>query len=162
MIPRNHLQTIRQLVHLLVSIFVDCAMTHAFLYILVELLCEHWSSLYFTGKIITVYADPGKYFLHGAITGHNVDIEVSKGEVLMFTLASIANHPFWIKTVAGTGKENAVSTGISGVGQGKTSGVLIWDTAQISEGTYYYQCEYHAAMVGRIIVKKGMRKSILR
>ena len=96
--------------------------------------------------------------MHGAITGHNVDIEVLKGEVLMFTLASIANHPFWIKTVAGTGKENAVSTGISGVGQGQTSGVLIWDTAQISEGTYYYQCEYHAAMVGRIIVKKGMSK----
>ena len=115
-------------------------------------------NFHFTGKIITVYADPGKYFLHGAITGHNVDIEVIKGEVLMFTLASIANHPFWIKTVAGTGKEDAVSTGISGVGQGQTSGVLIWDTAQISEGTYYYQCEYHAAMVGRIIVKKGMSK----
>ena len=123
-----------------------------FLYIFVN------HNSHFTGKLITVYADPGTYFLHGAITGNNVDIEVSKGEVLMFTLASIANHPFWIKTVAGTGKQNAVLTGISGVGQGQTSGVLIWDTAQISEGTYYYQCEYHAAMVGRIIVKKGMSK----
>ena len=116
---------------------------------------------HFTGKIITVYADPGNYFLHGATYINNVDIEVSKGEVLMFTLASIANHPFWIKTVAGTGKDNAVSTGISGVGQGQTSGVLIWDTAQISEGTYYYQCEYHAAMVGMIIVKKEMSKPML-
>ena len=82
-----------------------------------------------------------------------------KGEVLEVEL-NAKGHPFWIKTKKGTGQDNAVSSGISGVGQGKTSGVLIWDTNQIEDGavypgstTYYYQCEYHAAMVGKITVR---------
>ena len=101
--------------------------------------------------IIYVKAVPGAYELSGAIIGTNGDIEVSKGDVLTFEL-NAEGHPFWIKTKEGTGQDNAVSSGISGVGQGETSGVLIWDTTRIEEGTYYYQCEYHAAMVGKIIV----------
>ena len=99
---------------------------------------------------------PGAYELSGAVTGTNADINISKGVVLKFNLDA-QGHPFWIKTVEGTGKGNAVFSGISGVGQGRTSGVLIWDTQDIMEGTYYYQCEYATPMVGRIIVapKKG-------
>ena len=94
---------------------------------------------------------PGAYELSGAITGTNADIKISKGVVLRFEL-DVNGHPFWIKTQKGTGKDNEVSAGISGVGQGKTSGSLIWDTTKIMEGLYYYQCEYHALMFGRIIV----------
>ena len=101
--------------------------------------------------IIYVEAARGAYELSGAVIGTNHHIEISKGDVLKFELKT-EGHPFWIKTKEGTGQGNAVSSGISGVGQGETSGVLIWDTAQIEEGTYYYQCEYHAAMVGKIIV----------
>ena len=101
--------------------------------------------------IIYVKVAPGAYELSGAVIGTNGDIEISKGDVLTFEL-NTEGHPFWIKTKEGTGQDNAVSSGISGVGQGETSGVLIWDTTQIEEGTYYYQCEYHAAMVGKIIV----------
>ena len=101
--------------------------------------------------IIYVKVAPGAYELSGSVIGTNGDIEISKGDVLTFKL-DVAGHPFWIKTKEGTGQDNAVSSGISGIGQGETSGVLIWDTTQIEEGTYYYQCEYHAAMVGKIIV----------
>ena len=94
---------------------------------------------------------PGAYELSGAVTGKNADIKISKGAVLKFEL-DVKGHPFRIKTVKGTGQDNDVSSGISGVGQGKTSGVLIWDTTEIMAGTYYYQCEYHAPMFGRIIV----------
>ena len=99
---------------------------------------------------------PLAYKLSGAVTGQNADIEITKGEVLKFQLDT-SGHPFWIKTVKGEGRDNGVSSGISGVGQGNTSGVLIWDTQDIMEGTYYYQCEYAPPMVGRIIVapKKG-------
>ena len=103
------------------------------------------------GNIIYVEAVPGVYKLSGAVNGSNVDIPISKGDVLTFEL-SAKGHPFWIKTKDGAGQDNAVSSGISGVGQGAISGVFIWDTAQIDEGTYYYQCEYHAAMFGKIIV----------
>ena len=94
---------------------------------------------------------PGAYELSGAVTGTNADIKISKGVVLRFEL-DVKGHPFWIKEVKGTRKDNEVSSGIFGVGQGKTSGALIWDTTEIMEGTYYYQCEYHAPMFGRIIV----------
>ena len=99
----------------------------------------------------------GFYELSGAVSGTNADINISKGEVLKFDL-DVGGHKFWIKTVQGAGTDNAVSSGISGVGQGKTSGVLIWDTSEIMEGTYYYQCELAPQMVGRIIVtsKKGI------
>ena len=109
------------------------------------------SILRFPDEIIYVKAVPGAYELSGAVSGKNPDIKISKGVVLRFEL-DVNGHPFWIKTQKGTGKDNEVSAGISGVGQGKTSGALIWDTTGIMAGTYYYQCEYHAPMFGRIIV----------
>ena len=98
----------------------------------------------------------GFYELSGAVSGTNADIKISKGDVLKFDL-DVGGHRFWIKTVQGAGTDNAVSSGISGVGQGQTSGLLIWDTSKIMEGTYYYQCQYHENMFGKIIVdaKKG-------
>ena len=88
--------------------------------------------------------------------GLTISKKGSQDYVLKFQLDT-EGHPLWIKTVKGIRKENGVSSGISGVGQGQTSGVLIWDTSDIMEGTYYYQCEFAPPMVGRIIVaaKKG-------
>ena len=103
-------------------------------------------------KKISVITKNGGYVLSGAATGRNVDVDVYIGDVLKFSLDVGRSHPFWIKTKKGTGKQNAVSTGISGVGNGKWSGELIWDTTGIKEGTYYYQCEYHAHMFGKINV----------
>ena len=103
-------------------------------------------------KKISVVTKNGGYVLSGAVTGPQVDVDIYKGDVLKFSLDVGRSHPFWIKTKKGTGKQNAVSTGISGVGQGKWSGELIWDTTGIKEGTYYYQCEYHARMFGKINV----------
>ena len=103
-------------------------------------------------KKISVVAKNGRYVLSGAVTGKQVDVDIYKGDLLKFSLNVGRSHPFWIKTKKGTGKQNDVSTGISGVGQGKWSGELIWDTTGIKEGTYYYQCEYHARMFGKINV----------
>ena len=96
--------------------------------------------------------------MSGAVTGKQVDVDIYKGDLLKFSLNVGRSHPFWIKTKKGTGMQNDVSTGISGVGQGKSSGELIWDTTEIEVGTYYYQCEYHSPMVGKINVsnKTGM------
>ena len=115
---------------------------------------EELSAKVLSRKTISVKAVPGayEYELSGAAIGRNAKIEISKGDVLEFDLADIRGHPFWIKTMAGVGKKNAVTTGISGADQGKESGIVTWDTSQIGKGTYYYQCEYHAGMFGRIIV----------
>ena len=100
------------------------------------------------------------YELSGAVDGPNADIMVTKGDVLKFMLSS-PTHPFWIKTENETGTNNSVSSGISGVGQGKTFGLLIWDTKEIMAGTYYYQCEVHPLMVGKIIVRSKTPNSIM-
>ena len=98
--------------------------------------------------------DNGDYSLSYNRNVINKDIKIFQGDVLEFKL-NVSGHPFWIKTIKGKGQDNAVSSGISGIGQGQVSGVLVWNTAETKEGTYYYQCEYHAAMVGRILVKRG-------
>ena len=103
-------------------------------------------------KKISVVALSYGYSMSGAVIGTNKNIDIYKGDILKFSLDRIRGHPFWIKTKEDTGKQDAVSTGISGVGQGKSAGELIWDTTEIEEGTYYYQCEYHANMVGKINV----------
>ena len=103
----------------------------------------------------------GFYELSGDVTGTNANIKISKGDVLKFDL-DVGGHAFWIKTRPGAGTDNAVSSGISGVGQGNTSGVLIWDTQDIMEGTYYYQCEYATPMVGRIIVAPQKGTTLFR
>ena len=71
---------------------------------------------------------------------------------MSFQLKVGDQHPFWIKTSQGIGKENPVATGISGVGLGEFDGLLIWNTTGIGEGTYYYECENHPNMGGLIRV----------
>ena len=92
------------------------------------------------------------YSLSGAIIGENVNIVISEGDVLSFQLKVGSQHPFWIKTSQGIGKENPVATGISGVDLGAVDGLLIWNTTGIGEGTYYYECENHPNMGGLIRV----------
>ena len=109
--------------------------------------------LRFSDELVYVSAKlaPQAYELSGAVSGANADINVTKGDVVKIELDA-SGHPFWIKTVNVIGQNFGMSTGISGVGQGQTSGLLIWDTTYVMEGTYYYQCEYAQPMFGRIIV----------
>ena len=109
--------------------------------------------LRFSGeKKISVVTKNGKYVLSGDVTGPQVDVDIYKGFVLKFSLDVGRSHPFWIKFKKGTGIDYPVITGIGLAQQGKWSGELIWDTTRINEGTYYYQCEYHASMFGKINV----------
>jgi len=103
---------------------------------------------------VKVAPSSSAYELSGTVNGLNSEIKIRKGDVLTFHLDT-PNHPFWIKTVQGMGKNSSVSSGISGIGQGNTTGTLIWDTNKIKEGTYYYQCEFHDSMFGEIIVDPG-------
>ena len=97
------------------------------------------------------HSDP--YELSGPVSGTNVTIVISKGDVLRFDLINLRSwHEFWIKTSKGKGTDNGVSTGISGVGNGKYFGLLIWNTTDIDEGDYYYDSEDIDDMGGRIRV----------
>ena len=91
--------------------------------------------------------------LSGLVTGTYLTITISRGDVLRFRLRyKDGDHPFWIKTSKGIGRENGVTTGISGVGNGHSWGLLIWNTTEIEEGTYYYECQRTRDMGGEIHV----------
>ena len=94
----------------------------------------------------------GSYSFTGSASGNNPTLTVNAGDILSFNLVSVGGHPFWIKKVNSTGTLNAVTTGtITGI-NGAQSGILSWNTTGVTPGTYYYNCEFHAAMHGIINV----------
>jgi hypothetical protein len=89
----------------------------------------------------------------GTVIGDNKTITVVKGDTLRLVV-SAAGHPTWIQSAArgsGTGPSNAVTTGVTN--NGATSGTIIWDTTNVTAGTYYYQCANHYVMQGQIIIE---------
>ena len=83
---------------------------------------------------------------NGSITGNNTALAFNAGDVVDF-IVSAAGHPFYLKTINGTGTGNQAS---GATNQGTTNGTVRWTVP--SAGTYYYNCAYHAAMYGIITV----------
>jgi hypothetical protein len=87
--------------------------------------------------------------------GEDVDIWIYQGDTIVFNV-NAASHPLWIKTSPTIGTGN----GVSGVNNnGASSGTITWNTTGSLPGTYYYQCQNHAAMVGTIYVKDRQRRT---
>ncbi len=83
---------------------------------------------------------------NGQISGNDPGITISLGDTLNF-IVNAPGHPFYLKTVAGTGTGNTVS-GASN--NGTTNQTVSWTPTQA--GTYYYICSLHGGMVGTITV----------
>ena len=84
---------------------------------------------------------------NGEVNGNDPSITMSVGETISFSV-NAASHPFYIKTVQGTGTDNQVSNVTN---NGATSGVVNWTPT--AAGTYYYQCSAHDGMYGTITVQ---------
>ena len=84
---------------------------------------------------------------NGAVSGNDPSITINVGDEINFTVDA-ASHPFYIKTVQGTGTDNQVSNVTN---NGATSGVVNWTPT--AAGTYYYQCSAHDGMYGTITVQ---------
>jgi plastocyanin len=81
------------------------------------------------------------------------------GTTISFNL-NVTGHPFEIQDAVGnpynTGLTHVATNGTVSTGsnaQGQTSGTLYWDIQRTVAGTFRYQCQSHAAMVGQIVVK---------
>jgi len=83
----------------------------------------------------------------GAVSGSDPNLTFNVGDTINL-LVNAVGHPFYLKTVAGTGTGNTIS-GITN--NGTTNQTISWipDTA----GTYYYQCSLHGGMVGTITIQ---------
>jgi len=81
---------------------------------------------------------------------NNKTINMITGSVIKFIIDA-SGHPFWIKTVSGTGTSNAYSnTAYIWANVGREVGEVIFNPPVA--GTYYYNCQNHSSMAGQIIV----------
>lgn len=83
-----------------------------------------------------------------SVNGNNPDVNIYVDETINFKV-SAPGHPFYLKTVTGTGTANPVSGG-SLTNNGTESLTVSW-TPTVA-GTYFYVCQHHGAMNGKLIV----------
>ena len=93
------------------------------------------------------YTFSGPGFAGG--TENDPDLVLYRGHTYRFNNTTGGSHPFLIKTTPGTGTGNQFTDGVSG----SSTGVVIFEVPMTpSTTTLYYQCEFHAGMVGNITI----------
>lgn len=105
-----------------------------------------------------VTARDGKYIFTGGINGENPTLELTRGESYMFEVKA-AGHPFWIKTVKETGRENAYDKGV--YNNGDDEGNVIFEVPLDAPDRLYYACQYHESMQGDIIISDASIEELI-
>eukprot|EP00042_Codosiga_hollandica_P057943 m.867160 g.867160 ORF g.867160 m.867160 type:complete len:1068 (+) comp59725_c0_seq26:54-3257(+) len=77
----------------------------------------------------------------------NPTLTFTRGNTYTFSV-SASGHPFYIKTVRGTGTTNVYAIGVTG--NGVTSGTLTFTVPLDAPNTLFYQCSVHSGMSGTI------------
>ena len=83
---------------------------------------------------------------NGNISGNDPDIVFNVEDTINFFNNTVL--PFYLKTKAGTGTDNAISSVIN---NGTTNQTITWTPKET--GTFYYQCSFHLGMVGTITIQ---------
>ena len=83
---------------------------------------------------------------NGDVTGNDPSVTLNVGDTIDFVVDA-SGHPFYLKTVQGTGTSDLIS-GVTN--NGATNGTVSWTPS--ATGTYYYQCSLHNGMYGTITV----------
>ena len=83
---------------------------------------------------------------NGSVSGDDPVLTFKVGDVVTFSV-NASGHPFYLKTVAGTGTGNQIDVSNNGT----TSGDIVWTPS--AKGTFFYQCSLHSGMVGTITIK---------
>ena len=103
-------------------------------------------SISVTASSNTNYTLSGTDF-NGTVSGNDPSLTFIVGDQITFNV-NASGHPFYLKTVAGSGDGNQIS-GVTN--NGTTSGSVVWTPT--TAGTYYYQCSVHSGMVGTITIE---------
>lgn len=91
------------------------------------------------------------YIFNGAglSNSSNPNFTFKRGSTYTFNV-NAPGHPFFIKTVQGTGTGDAYSSGVSN--NGAVSGTITFTVPTNAPNTLYYNCEFHGSMTGTITV----------
>ena len=129
------------------------SITHSFT-LTVETTTSTTSSDTFSAETYTINvtaSNASDYNLSGAdrngnVTGNDPSVTINVGDTINFNVDA-SGHPFYLKTVQGTGTSDLIS-GVTN--NGATNGTVSWTPT--AAGTYYYQCSLHNGMYGTITV----------
>jgi subtilisin family serine protease len=75
----------------------------------------------------------------------NPSLSLVKGKTYTFNV-NASGHPFWIKTVSGTGTGNTYTDGVTN--NGTDNGTITFAVPTNAPNTLYYNCEFHSSMAG--------------
>jgi len=90
------------------------------------------------------------YLINGVA---NPALTLFRGYIYAFNLNYTSNHPFWIKTVAGTGNANGLPNGATNGRNGGDYAILfISKGAPANWNSLSYNCALHAGMTGTITI----------
>ena len=112
--------------------------------------------IYPAGTSLDVGYNGSVAYLFSSYSGDNPTLTFTAGTTVAFNL-SVAGHPFFIQTSAGTnyntglvhvGSNDTITT--EGNAQGKLTGTLYWNIPSDLIGPYKYICGAHANMTGVI------------
>ena len=81
-------------------------------------------------------------------------INCKKGDTLQFNINAVG-HPFFISNRQGTGMPSPSETPSGISNNGSDNAAVVWDTTNVTPGTYWYNCQYHGSMYGMIIITES-------
>jgi hypothetical protein len=82
----------------------------------------------------------------------NPTLYLHRGKTYEFAV-NASGHPFYIKTVSGTGTGNAYSDGVTN--NGAATGAIKFVVPQDAPSKLYYNCSAHSSMAGEIIIPRA-------
>jgi len=77
----------------------------------------------------------------------NPELELTRGSTYEFAV-NTPGHPFIIKSVQGTGTDNAYNDGVTN--NGAADGTIVFTVPADAPDVLFYNCEFHGSMTGRI------------
>jgi len=80
---------------------------------------------------------------------NNPTLTLMRGATYVFNV-NASGHPFWIKTVSSTGTGNVYNSGVAN--NGVQVGTLTFAVPTNAPGTLFYNCQFHPAMAGTLII----------
>ncbi len=98
--------------------------------------------------VVTATSSSNYTFNGSGFTGAaDPELTLTRGETYVFEINASA-HPFWIKTVAGTGSGNAFEDGVTN--NGENVGLITFTVPSDAPDTLFYNCGVHSSMTNRI------------
>jgi len=103
------------------------------------------------GRFSIVNSSSSAYVFTGSGTSSdsNPTLYLTRGQTYEFVV-NASGHPFYIKTVSGTGTGNAYSDGVTN--NGAETGTVTLAVQMDAPDTLYYNCSVHSAMAGTIYI----------